>query len=457
LQGLRAVRLKRFNLSEDGSLPDYTTDLELPAFFELTTVPKYQLSAELFGMQRVGFGAGAGLRFNNSNLFRRAHRLEAALNGNFEYVSRSNLLLRSIDGSLNYIIPNMSFPFNWLDKGNRFLFSETQFQIGLSQVNQINFDINANFRANWRFNMTHSRSKQSSVDFMELDVLDASPTPSFRNELDALVASGRIDQLQKNLILNDYQPQANSTFRYTFRDVTTNVIKRDNGHFYEWSAEFSGNFPWLSDRYLITPGILEGDLPSPVGSANKLIYSQFIKVSLDQRRYVPLNDITVFAIRAYAGAAYPYGGNLQLPINRRFFAGGSNDIRGWFPLRLGPGALQDQSAINGGDIKLLTSAEIRSTLARDFLSSTWILSLFTDAGNVWQSPRNATLPETKFRFDTFYQQIAVGGGYGIRIDWEFVVFRIEMAYRLHDLKEGWFQKTHLFRDGAIQFGIGHAF
>jgi outer membrane protein assembly factor BamA len=456
-QGIRSLRLKRFNQSADGSLPNFTVSDTIPTFFELSTVPKYQLGAELFGMQRVGFGAGAGVRFVNNNIFRRAHRVELGLNGNFEYVSRTNQLLRSLDATIDYTIPNMSFPFNWLDEQNRFLFSETQFQIGLSQVNQMNFDINANLRLNWRFNMTHSASRRSTVDFVELDMLDASPTDEFRTELDELVLSGRIDDLQKNLILNDYLPQANSSFRYTYRDITTNVIKRENGHYYEWSAEFGGNFPWLSDRYLVTPGVMEGHLPSPVGSANNLTYTQFVKFTADHRQYVPLNDITVLAMRAFGGVAYPYGGNLQLPINRRFFAGGSNDIRGWFPLRLGPGALQDQSAINGGDVKLLTSAELRSTLARDFLASTWILSLFSDAGNVWQSPRNAALPETEFSFDSFHKQIAVGAGYGLRIDWEFVVFRVEVAYRMHDLQAGWFAKTHLIRDGNLQFGIGHAF
>lgn len=456
-QGIRSLRLKRFNLSEDGSLPDYTTDTVLPAFFELSTVPKYQLGAELFGMQRVGFGAGAGLRFSNNNLFHRAHRLEFGVNGNFEYVSQTNQLLQSLDASIDYVVPNLSFPFNWLDDRNPFLFSETQFQIGAAKVKQINFDVNANVKFNWRFNLTHSRSMNSSIDFMELDLLDAEPTPAFLTELDELVLSGRIDQLQRNLILNDYNPQANSAFRYTWRDVTTNVVQRNSGHFFEYAAEISGNLPYLSDRFIVTPGTIEGHLPSFVGSANNLVYSQFVKFSGDHRNYIPVNEATVLAIRLFGGYAYPFAGNLQLPINRRFFAGGSNDIRGWFPLRLGPGAFQDQSAINGGEIKLLTSLEIRETVARDFLSSNWILTLFSDAGNVWQNPRTATLPEAAFRFDRFYNQIAVGGGYGLRIDWEFVVFRIEMAYRVHDLAEGWFKQTRILKDGTVQFGIGHAF
>ena len=455
-QNLRMMRIQRFNLSEDGSIPDFE-NLVLPVYFDLQTIPKYQLGTDLFGMQRIGFGAGAGARISNNNLFGRAHTLELGLNANFEYVSSQQQLLRATEANLNYSIPKTSFPFRRLASSSDYVTSTTQYQITASQVNQINFDINANFRFNWRFNVRHNETYSSTLDLLEIDWLDANESSEFRNELDRLVQSGAIDELQRNIILNDYNPQVNSTIRYTFRDINTNVVKKDRGHFREYAIELSGNAPFALEKLVSDGGTIDGTIPSFSSSGSELFYSQFFKGIIDRRRYIPVGENNVFAMRGFAGLAIPYGQNPFLPINRRFFAGGPNDIRGWFPLRLGPGSLQDQGTINGGEIKLLGSLEMRSIIVRDVLAAEWVFTTFTDFGNVWLGPRSEQSEEGLFKIDEFYRQIAVGAGYGIRLDWDFVIFRIEMAYRIHDLNEGWFQKMGLIQDARLQFGIGHAF
>jgi outer membrane protein insertion porin family len=97
----------------------------------------------------------------------------------------------------------------------------------------------------------------------------------------------------------------------------------------------------LLDRFVISPGEIKGSLPSPFGiSSNDLDYSRFVKLSADYRRYIPLTQNMVFALRGFAGIAHPIGSSETIPLNRRFFAGGSNDIRGWNPFRLGPGSHQ---------------------------------------------------------------------------------------------------------------------
>jgi outer membrane protein insertion porin family len=217
--------------------------------------------------------------------------------------------------------------------------------------------------------------------------------------------------------------------------------------------ELGGNLPYLIERFGVNPDTLTGSIPSVAGA--RLTYSRYIKGSADYRRYLPLGRNTVFAYRGFLGIAYPYGETRQIPLNRRFFAGGSNDIRGWPPLRLGPGNLdQTEVPINGGDIKISGNLEIRQQLLRSFLSTNWGLALFSDFGNIWYGPRS-DFSEGKFRFDGFFNEIAVGGGLGLRLDWEFVVFRIDLAYRIHDLQDGWFQAG--FNDYFIHFGLGHSF
>ena len=84
-----------------------------------------------------------------------------------------------------------------------------------------------------------------------------------------------------------------------------------------------------------------------------------------------------------------------------------------------------------------------------------------DAGNTWYGPSNQLrddqnsnlLRDGTFYFDSFYKQIAVSSGLGIRIDWEFVVARVDFAFRVHDLQQGWFSNRKMY----FNFGIGHSF
>src|SRR5699024_4411768 len=141
-------------------------------------------------------------------------------------------------------------------------------------------------------------------------------------------------------------------------------------------------------RFVITPGTIEGELPSPVKfSNNRLAYSLYVKLTADYRRYFHLSNSTVFAIRGFTGYEKTFGKRKIVPLNQRFYAGGSNDVRGWSIFSLGPGSISaDNKVIPGRQIKLLSQIEFRETFLRNFLSSDWIFALFTDAGNIWYGP-----------------------------------------------------------------------
>jgi hypothetical protein len=308
--------------------------------------------------------------------------------------------------------------------------------------------------------VTHSDRFTSFFDLIEMDIIDTDPSNQFRDNLIDEYGRGSIEYLR---ILEDFRPQFSSIIRYTLRNRDTNIIKRNYGYSREFSLAFGGNIPFLIDRYLVSPGEVQGELPSPFGiSSNALAYSRFIKFSADYRRYFDLSENTVFAIRGFVGVAHPVFQSNSIPLSRRFFAGGSNDIRGWNPFRLGPGDLQpDELPVPGGEIKLSAYKEIRQIFLRDVFSADWHVAWHTDAGNVWYGPKtslvdadgNELLDEGRFYFDEFYNQIAVGSGLGLRFDWEFLIARFDFTFRVHDLQQGWFKnKTAYF-----SFGIGHSF
>lgn len=476
-QNLGNLIITRFGLSENSSLPDYSRN-NIPVYFDLQTLPKHSIRAEFFGMRRYGFGTGIGTNYNNNNVFGRAENLTLGVNTSLEYVPsrtlseiapRDTLGRRTSSGAAifqnyeiraEYSVPRLNFPFNSLTGSPYIENARTRYSLSYSTSNQLFFDINTDIRFNVRYEFRHSQRLTSFLDLLELDIVDTNPSEQFRENLVNEFGEGSFELLR---IQQDFNPQFSSIIRYSFRNMNTHFIKRDFGYFSEISIALAGNFPYLIDRFLVTPGDIEQTLPSPFGiSSNNLAYSRFIKLTADYRRYFQLSPNTVFALRMFGGIAQPYGQSRTIPLNRRFFAGGSNDIRGWNPFRLGPGAISpDEVTIPGGEIKLAFFKEFRQIIIRDFFSTQWHLAWHTDAGNVWYGPKNRfrdeddedLLRDGKFFLDSFYKQLAVGSGIGLRLDWEFLVARFDATFRIHDLEQGWFENRYLY----FSFGIGHSF
>ncbi|WP_242978919.1 BamA/TamA family outer membrane protein [Rhodohalobacter mucosus] len=472
-QSLGMMLVNRFGLSEGGSLPDYSNS-EIPVYFDLQTLPKHSIRAEFFGMRRTGFGTGAGINYTNNNSFGRAENLTLGVNGSIEFIP-SNIsqsdratTYRNFETRAEYAIPRLNFPFAFLQNRNWVESSRTLYSLTYGQSSQEFFDVNSDIRLNLRYEVIHSERYRSFLDWIELDVIDIDISGGFRS---ALIEQFRDNEnqtpeeienkLEVQRILEDFRPQFSSIIRYTFRNQNTNLIKRDSGYFSEFSVALGGNIPYFIDRFLVSPGELQGTLTLPLGIfPSQLSYSRFVKLSADYRRYYPVTPTSVFAWRLFGGYATPIGQSESIPLNRRFFAGGSNDIRGYNPFLLGPGAIEDVS-VPGGEIKLAAFTELRQVLFDNVLSAQWQLAWHTDAGNVWYGPGNRFLDEDdvdiledgRFSFDTFYKQIPVSTGLGLRFDWEFLVARIDFTFRAKDLQKGWFKD----RTPYFSFGIGHSF
>jgi len=79
-----------------------------------------------------------------------------------------------------------------------------------------------------------------------------------------------------------------------------------------------------------------------------------------------------------------------------------------------------------GDIKLEGNAEYRFDIFKALKGA-----VFVDAGNIWLM-RADTLhrPGGEFHASTFLNQIAVGTGVGLRLDFSFFVLRFDLAFPL---------------------------
>jgi outer membrane protein assembly factor BamA len=85
---------------------------------------------------------------------------------------------------------------------------------------------------------------------------------------------------------------------------------------------------------------------------------------------------------------------------------------------------------------------------------------FLDGGNVWTIRKYNTQEGGLFEFDKFYKQIACAYGVGLRFDFTFFLFRVDMGVKMYDPTE---EKSAQWRfpikwgDTAFHFAIGYPF
>ncbi|MBK7711464.1 MAG: BamA/TamA family outer membrane protein [Bacteroidales bacterium] len=190
------------------------------------------------------------------------------------------------------------------------------------------------------------------------------------------------------------------------------------------------------------------------------VYSQYLKLTTDFRYYRNgYNKSLVF--RLYAGIGAPYGNSAALPYVEQFFSGGAYSIRGFTARYLGPGSFHsaDNSGYidQSGDIKLESNLEFRFDMSKLLKGA-----LFVETGNIWLVNEDVNRPGAKFDINTFYNQLAVGTGFGLRFDFTFFVLRTDIGLPLRTPYKtngnNWLNSTNKVFSGALfNLAIGYPF
>ena len=193
-------------------------------------------------------------------------------------------------------------------------------------------------------------------------------------------------------------------------------------------------------------------------------FSQFVRgeITLSKTWFLGKKSKQSIATRLQAGAGYAYGNSTSLPFEKHFYAGGSNSLRGWQARTVGPGtAPRDTSFVipnQTGDMKLEANIEYRFDLF-------WKLAgaLFIDAGNVWTLKADDTEEgqQSLFSWKDFGSSIAANWGAGIRLDFGFLLLRVDMGLKVHDpaRQQRWVNPGEWFKGDnyALHFGVGYPF
>jgi outer membrane protein insertion porin family len=284
-----------------------------------------------------------------------------------------------------------------------------------------------NVNANLNYDIQPDPFKKLTITRIGFDLFVPTAKPAYQEILDEnkFLAESFGNQLYTGFLFRNYLYEINSK------------VRSKAGYFKVLhSAELSGleMYAINSTANLISGNFNEFLLNTGGGAANAVEFSQFVKGEMDIRYYRDLTPRTKFAIKFNIGIASAYGPyTQQVPYPKQFYVGGALSNRAWQIRQLGPGGYQDTAEIKPnipyyqtGDFKIDVSAELRFKLF-------WYFDgvIFMDAANVWTLKYDPDRPEADLS-KTFYKEFGIGYGYGIRLDLDFFIIRLDLGYKLHN-------------------------
>lgn len=360
----------------------------------------------------------------NRNLFRGAEIFEfffrAGLEGVVSATGEGGVFRsRELNTSASIIFPQFLFPFaaGSLETFGRYN-PRTRTLIGYSYVNRpeyIREAITGAISYTWN---TRNFRHQYTVNLLDANFIRSNLDDAFRELLEDL-------QNQGNNLINSFLPSYVSS-------ISGQVIFNFNQY-----GAFQKNKASLWRLFFESGGTTLNFVSADFVENRNLAYFQFLKFQSDFRRYIPITKYQTFAYRLNLGLARPYGvSNGVLPYEKYFFAGGSTGIRAWQPRRLGPGSNTPNILEDGtfdyrfeqpGDILFEGMFELRTKLYGYFDAA-----YFIDLGNTWTFLPDPTRPGANFEFNRFYKEIAVGTGIGLRMDFDFLVLRLDVGVKAFD-------------------------
>ncbi len=401
---------------------------------------EYKLESEVTN-SGGNVGISGNVTYKNKNIFRGAESFDFRIKGGLElqrnFSDTTYQSLRQIPFFNAYELgPDVSLNFP------RFL----GFDIKNRELSNKNTSINAGYNiqnrpeyfrqlANLSLYWSARYGKYLRLYFYpaEVNFLKVKLDPAFEKQL--------IDLKDENILLG-YQDQLIADGRTTLIYSTQDLNKSKHYSYFRVNLETAGNsINALTNK-------------SKIFNVN---YAQYIRPDIDYRHYIVVRNSNVLVLRLASGLGYAYGNSKRLPFEKSFFAGGPNDIRAWRSRSIGPGSSQASDAFERfGEVKITSNIEYRFEIFRKLKGA-----FFTDAGNVWLLRKIEERPGGTFEFKSFADEIAVGGGLGLRFDFTFFIIRVDGAVQLKDPtkppSESWVLRANKFNDIVLNFGIGYPF
>lgn len=429
----RLISLGVFKFVKNQFVVSDSLQHKFDAYYLLTPRQIQSLRLEALGRTNSANYAGSELNLNwtHRNFFRGAEQFKASIYGAFDVQiggpeNANNIFRAGANAQLS--IPRIVAPFRF-NSSSAFV-PRTNIILGYEFQNRTqNYTLNT-FNASFGYVWKENARKEHDLKVIDITyVSPANVTPEYQAKADANIYLQRV--VDKQLIFGPI-------YSYTY---TNTMLQKPNTIYYKGTLDLAGNLTGL----LMGANVDKGKQKNIFG----IPFSQFAKIENDFRFYHKFTEKTSLATRAIAGVAYPYGNSDHIPFSRQFFSGGSNSVRAFRARTLGPGSFDPRTLTPGeffdqsGDIKLELNAEYRANLYK-FLN----VAVFADAGNVWLVNEDPKRPGAKFSKE-FLSEIAVGAGFGLRLDFSILILRLDLAM---PLRVPYYEKNERWTFDRIKFG-----
>lgn len=398
----------------------------------LNQAPRQSIAFDPRVTNRAGnMGIYGNLIYRHKNLSKGAQRLEARILGGFEATQTLGLTSSSTTGTqqlerslrLNTfeIGPEITLRVPLVKPTRLYSFKRSS-EPALTITALLNYQIRPDYertlaQLNWGVQWIENPSvvRRIFFDIAEFSIIKINKSAAFDDFINRLNDTFLANSYRDHLILATRLGMTVNTQKPKFQRSYT---------FWRSSIEGAGN---------MLRSVFEfNDAPLDEAGSYEIAgirFAQYFKLESDYRGYFNLNERNQLVWRQYSGIGRP-GRNLsRLPFEKSFFSGGANGLRAWQARTLGPGASRDslKTFNNIGDIKLEFNLEFRFKLTKMFQAA-----FFADAGNIWLARPDERRPNAEFEWSRFYKEVALGGGVGIRLDFEYFLVRLDMGLQMHD-------------------------
>lgn len=384
-------------------------------------------------------GVSSSINYRHKNVFKSGGKFIASLSAGIEnqppLVDADNTNKREqtfeFGPTMKLSLPGLS-PISYLKFSKRQTTS-TEYSTGFNHQRRREFDRQLfQFNYLWRWRSTKHQTFQMGLPLVSgfKFVLIQNQSEDFLNRINSLNDLFLKNAYSNQLIFNDFK----LTYEYVNNKISNNKSSLRRIQLkYNLNLDVVGNTlkMFFKDSTQTLPDGTQVKIPREMFGVP---FSQFVRIDNE----IGISQLFIkgksLNYRLQLGMGYVYGNSTTaMPFDYGFFAGGSNDNRGWRAREMTPGRYQYhldplRTLTQIGDIRLGTSIEYRFNIP---LTKRFKGAVFSDAGNIWTLREDPNRQGAQFTKE-FYKDIAWSTGLGLRLDLSFLIIRFDVGLPIHN-------------------------
>lgn len=439
-------RLGIFNYINIEAIPDTTSSTPtLDVAIECTFDAPYEASIEanVSSKSNSYIGPGVTVSVTNRNLFGGGEQLRVGLTGAYEWQTghgSAGSVFNSYEIGINSSLafPRLLLPrFIGLSRRN---LNWTRFTLNADLLNRPHYFNMAQFSASMNYDWQMRKYFTYTFTPLKLTFIKMIRTTEL---FDSIIGANPAVGLS---FRNQFIPQIGWSMIYD------RAMNRDNTINVQASVAEAGNLMWTLWR------------ACGVRGEKRLFgmpFSQFVKGTAQLVYSRRLHGDSWLVTRVFGGIAHAYGNSAEVPYSEQFYVGGANSVRAFAVRSIGPGSYhpagdRDNNFDETGTFKFEFNVEYRFPIVGPLHGA-----IFLDSGNVWLLKNDPERPGSKLEGRTFFKDLAVGTGVGLRFDISMLVLRADLGVGIHapyDTGKSGYYNMRSFKDSlAFHLAIGYPF